>query len=139
MKPKSLYLHPEAKKHIRRPEQELQIAIFNYLRPLMVLQKYSQFMAFHVPNGGKRTSYEGYIFKAMGVMAGVTDIPFLFPGPKVVWAEVKVKGEDQTEPQRNFQARVEAFGFEYRLIEAKDASDAISQAQAILRANGVKI
>ena len=61
-----------------RKEQPSQIAIFKYLRRLMAEQNYSQFLAFHPANGGKRTEYEAMIFKEMGVMPGVADIILLF-------------------------------------------------------------
>lgn len=79
MKPKKLYTHPARKKRMARPEQRMQIAIFNFLLPRMALPMYrDQFLAFHVPNGGGRSKAEGEILKRMGVMAGVADIVMLF-------------------------------------------------------------
>lgn len=82
MKPKSLYNLPARKPVMRRPEQRMQIAIFNFLRPLMALPQYREkFLAFHVGNGGGRSKAEAGIMQTMGVMAGVADIVMLFPPP----------------------------------------------------------
>lgn len=144
-KPPSLYRHPKRKKRIRRPEQELQIAIFNFLKPLMQIQKYKQFCAFHVPNGGQRTKYEGMIFKAMGVMPGVPDICLLLPYneddpdsyPRTVWIELKAGKGDTTDNQDAFGALMEEYGFDYRVLAASDKQDAVDQMRAILREYGV--
>lgn len=149
---------------MRRPEQGLQIGIFNMLKPLMAYQKCRQFIAFHVPNGmglpkkkgrnGKWYSPQGAIFKAMGLMPGVADIILLFPEhwvpspaplrsmdrcpQTIVFVEVKALGETQREDQENFQAWVTAFGFEYVIIEAANTSDAWNQMRVILRRCGVE-
>lgn len=161
-----------------RPEQSLQIGIFNQLTPLMIHQKFSQFLCFHVGNGGWRSEAEAGIFKSMGVMPGVADIVMLFPksfldkrkltnpddwffinAPKTAFIELKFKAarkpprlkkdgtyakqrlrrEDsgQSEYQKLFQARVEALGFEYHLVEAEDLNDALKQIYKIMRDNGV--
>lgn len=59
-----------AKKRRKRPEQALQRAVFDHLRS----HAYPGVVAFHVPNGGKRTAAEGAIFKGLGVLPGVPDL-----------------------------------------------------------------
>jgi len=143
---------PSKKK--KRPEQGLQIAIFNFLCPLMIAQKYEQFIAFHVPNGGWRTPFEANLFKTMGVMPGVADIILLFPPdqtaslgdgmriaasarpPRVVFVELKFDA-DQVNTQQAFQIRVEAMGFKYILLQAKTPDDAVRQTKQILENHGV--
>lgn len=127
-----------AKKGMKRPEQILQIAIFNFLRPLMVVQKREKFIAFSIPNGGYRTPFEANIFKATGVMAGASDILFLFNGGQSVFVELKAKGGGgQTDNQKGFQESVEFLGFDYILLEAGDAREAVNKTQEILRRYGV--
>lgn len=155
MKPKSVYRPANRKPRLKRPEQGLQIAIFNQLRPLMALQKRKKFMAFHVPNGGYRTGAEANIFQSMGVMPGVADIVLLFPYSdlrscvcsRVVFIELKAykplktkeKPDDSTmqnENQKDFHESVKALGFDYRVLAAKDPADACNQMFDILREFG---
>lgn len=56
--------------------------MFKHLTPLMKLQKYKKFIAYHVPNGGGRSAVEAGILKAMGVLAGVADIEVHLPPRK---------------------------------------------------------
>lgn len=160
---KNLPLHLRARKRNKRPEQALQIGIFNQLRVLMGLQRYEQFLAFHCPNGGARTEFEGKIFKEMGVMPGAPDIILLFPErkfdpafipiktegkpywegdentyPKTVFVELKAGDKSgQNANQELFQRRAEGLGFEYHLISVLDLKDALNQIYAILMMNGV--
>lgn len=127
------------KKIKNRPEQDLQIGIFDQLKPLMIAQEYKHFLAFHVPNGGWRTKMEADIFQAMGTMAGVTDIVFLFP-EKVVFVELKFgKSGRANENQTKFESRVTALGFEYYLLAAKDLMDALEKIVGLLKLNGVPV
>lgn len=152
---------------IKKPEQRIQIAVFKTLTPLMVLQKYSQFMAFQVKNetsvAGEKGARLGKYAKDMGTMAGVSDTIFIFPArqgkhalenykmvipEKVVFVEFKAlkplktrerKPEELLElPQEKFRDRVNDLGFEYRIIAAMDENDAINQVFQLLRENGVK-
>lgn len=145
---------------MKYPEQILQISVFKALKPLMVLQKYSQFMAFQVRNesglAGSKGAILGGIAKAMGMMEGASDTIFLFSGkknpwelgnPKIVFVEfkaykpLKTKERDpeslMSEAQKTFRDRVVSLGFEYRLIAATDENDALNQTFKILRENGV--
>lgn len=176
---------PSGKAKMRRPEQVIQIGIFNHLIPLMAAQKHSEFTAFHVPNGGHRSEAEAAIFKAMGVMSGVADICILIPKkyfparedvkltlgysvtvpaatmpPKTIWIELKVKKTEppprytkdgrlmkkrarkstaQSDNQKFFAQILEAYGFEYHLLECADPSDGLNKVLDILRDNGVKV
>ena len=128
-----------AKAPIKRHEQTLQIGIFNQLYPLMKIQNYEQFVAFHVPNGGGRSSpAEAAIFKTMGVVAGVADIVFMFKGGKTVFVELKAGKAPMEDSQERFQGWCADLGFEYILMRALNVQDAVDQTFAILRANGVR-
>lgn len=52
------------------PEGELQRAVFGHIRA----RGAPGVVAFHVPNGGKRSIREAVAFKRMGVLAGVPDV-----------------------------------------------------------------
>jgi hypothetical protein len=52
------------------PEGELQRAVFGHIRH----RGAAGVVAFHVPNGGKRSIREAVAFKRMGVLAGVPDV-----------------------------------------------------------------
>lgn len=70
-------------------EDAFQISAMQYLRYC-----YPDVLAFHVPNGGKRSAREGAKFKRQGVLAGVPDILIIkqkgsFSGFAI---ELKVKG-----------------------------------------------
>ena len=157
----------KVKKKIKRPEQSVQIGIFNNLKPLMAYQKCRQFIALHIPNGGGRSEIEAAIFKAMGVMAGAADILLLFPPQdgapygKAVFAELKYlepqkppkikkdgtpykqrkrnPGAGQDPNQKQFQEWVEALGFDYHLIAVASPQKGVEAIYKILRDNGVKV
>lgn len=145
MKPKSIYTHPKRKSRMKRPEQNLQIGIMNYVRKIMQIENCSRFIAAHVPNGGHRTKSEAGIFKAMGVMAGFADIIVLVhpnevhATPTAFFVEMKAKGGDMEESQIYFEDRVTFMGFKYYLLEAEDQRDALDQFMAIMKENGVDI
>lgn len=134
---------------MKRPEQILQTEAFKILTPLMVLQKYKQFIAFQVRNetGVKNGTVLGGIAKSMGTMAGVSDTIFLFPN-KIIFVEfkaykpLKTKKRDPesllSDEQIRFRDRVTSLGFEYRIIAAKDINDMANQIYSLLRENGVK-
>lgn len=154
----SFYRNPDRKKAMQRPEQAMQIAIFNQLRPLMVLQKNKKFFAAHIPNGGYRTPAEAQIFKSMGVRAGMADIILLLPPEtdviggtgRTVFIELKAFKPPKTKPdkkpdtaklqsetQADFMGIVQTLGFDYHVLAAKDCNDAVDQMMVILQRYGV--
>lgn len=141
------------------PETAIQIGIMNFLRRIMALEDCRRFMAFHVPNGGRRGPKEAALLQDMGVMPGVADLVILMPGQKTLFIELKrqkmrstkrrmngipkyalVRGEKgvQEDVQKIFEHRVSKLGFDYRLIQATDAADGLRQVLAIMAEYGVK-
>lgn len=57
---------------------------------------------FHVPNGGYRAVKEAYKFKAIGVLAGVSDFIYMIGGQSIAIELKKGKGR-QSKPQKQFQ------------------------------------
>lgn len=145
MKPASLYLHPKAKKKMKRPEQAMQIGVATELYKLEALSKQQDFFFFHPPNGGWRSGVEAGIMKAMGTRAGVSDLFLMFPAPDpsiedgefpqpvVVIIEFKAGKGDTTDKQDDFAAMCKRFGFEWHLVAAMDIQDAVLQTLRILR------
>lgn len=72
---------------MNRPEQFLQIELFKLVKSWMVLDKYRQFIAYHVRNeievAGKKGVEIGKRAKEMGVMSGVPDITVIFPAREI--------------------------------------------------------
>jgi len=140
-----MYAHPARKKRMQRPEQRLQIAIFNFVKRVMQLEDCSRFIAAHCPNGGKRTKAEASIFKAMGVMAGFADIIVLIAPnevhkqPTTIFIEMKAKDGGMEESQIYFEDRVCAMGFKYYVLEGLSEQDALNKFIAIMLENGVDL
>ena len=59
---------------MKRPEQQLQIALLNWARLVQVGSHTLEEWLHHSPNGGGRSAVEGAIFKAMGTKAGWPDL-----------------------------------------------------------------
>ena len=94
-------------------ESQLQAAIFqhhwnNYPEERGLL--------FHVNNKAKN-AIEGNRFKAMGVIAGVSDLIYLRPGGKPLFIELKFMDGTQSPIQKDWQKKIEDAGYEY-LISA---------------------
>src|SRR5215470_11057860 len=89
----------------RRPEQEIQRAIFEHLAVRGVPGTFS----FHVPNGGWRSRVEAAILKGMGVRAGVPDV-ILIRDSEMYALEIKAAGGRLSPAQRECQERMRAAG-----------------------------
>lgn len=61
---------------MKRPEQEMHKAVVAHLN----VRSEPDVFYFHPANGGKRTTFEARLFKALGVIAGVPDLIFLKRG-----------------------------------------------------------
>jgi len=79
-------------------------------------------MIFAIPNGGWRGKATAGKLKAEGVLTGVWD---LCAPERYLWIEMKVKGGQLSEAQRDFGRRMLAAG--YRCMVAWGRDDAIAQ------------
>lgn len=61
---------------MKRPEQAIHKAVVSHLNA----RAYPNVFFFHPANGGKRTTFEARLFKALGVRAGVPDLIILHQG-----------------------------------------------------------
>src|SRR5262245_6562568 len=89
----------------RREEDAIQRAVFNHLR----YRGAPNIVAFHVPNGGKRSRLEAAIMKGLGVVAGVPDIVIIKDG-QVFMPELKTAKGRLTGAQRDMQPKLRAAG-----------------------------
>jgi hypothetical protein len=88
-----------------RPEQALQIQVVHALRWLV-----PDLVFFHPANGGKRDKREAALMKAMGVLAGASDLIFVLPEGRFGAIELKADKGRLSEEQEAFLARLEALG-----------------------------
>jgi len=77
-----------------------------------------QNIIFSVPNESK-SKKETLKKKAIGMMAGVSDLIIVRPG-EVIFVEVKTPKGTQSKSQKVFQSLVEALGFRYLLVRSLD-------------------
>ena len=75
--------------------------------------QYPHLVIYAVPNGGSRNVREAQRLKAEGVLAGVADLVVLLPQGKSLYIEMKVKGNRQTDNQKEFQKKVTTLGHTY--------------------------
>ena len=73
---------------------------------------------FAVPNGGYRTKTTAVLMKEEGQLAGVADLILLKRKGScgALLLEAKVKGNYQSETQREWQKRIEADGYIYKIF-----------------------
>ena len=89
-------------------ESTLQTACVRWFR-----YQYPYLVIYAVPNGGSRNVREAQRLKAEGVLAGVADLVVLLPQGKSLYIEMKVKGNCQTDNQKDFQKKVTILGHTY--------------------------
>ena len=89
-------------------ESQLQQMCVRYFRYV-----YPQYIIYATPNGGTRNPAEAKRLKAEGVLEGVADLTIVLPQGKSLYIEMKIKGNKQTEHQKDFQQKAEALGHTY--------------------------
>ncbi|MBQ7911858.1 MAG: VRR-NUC domain-containing protein [Clostridia bacterium] len=74
-------------------------------------------LLFAVPNGGARNRVEAAIMKGEGVLAGVSDLLFLYPSGQYHGLCIEMKAPDgrQRDSQKEWQKAVEEQGYKYIL------------------------
>ena len=103
---------------------QLQISVVDHLK----IRARPEIVWHHTPNGELRDKRTAAKLKAMGTLAGVADLTFVFPvRHPVVYLELKARGGKLTEAQCKFRDRVRALGHVY------EWTDSIDDAIRILR------
>ena len=82
--------------------------------------QYPHLIIYAVPNGGSRNVREAQRLKAERVLAGVADLVIMFPQGKSLYIEMKVKGNKQTDNQKEFQKIAETLGHTYAVCYSFD-------------------
>ena len=77
---------------------------------------------FAVPNGGRRDAVTGAKMKAEGVLAGVSDLILLKRSEEygALLIETKVKGNYQSQSQKEWQQQIEKEGYKYVVCRSLD-------------------
>ena len=105
---------------MKHQESNLQSACVRWFR-----LQYPNLVIYAVPNGGSRNVREAQRLKAEGVLAGVADLVIMLSQGKSLYIEMKVKGNCQTDNQKDFQQKVEALGYKYYVCYSFDEFKAI--------------
>lgn len=136
------YKRPAVRRHVTRPEQQLQIGVVKALAKVEALSGGEEFFFFHPANGGYRQPAEAAILKAMGVRAGVSDMFFLFPlrygkadealPASLAIIEYKAGKGDTTDNQEAFGLKMERFRIPWYVVAAENVEDATVQTFRIL-------
>jgi hypothetical protein len=95
---------------------------------------------FHVPNGEERDPRVGAKLKAMGVLPGVADLIFLWKDgrwPRVLFLELKAKGEDLSEAQEWFRDNVRSIRCYFECADTIDDALKILEKYKLLRERNV--
>lgn len=105
---------------MKHQESILQSACVRWFR-----LQYPNLVIYAVPNGGSRNVREAQRLKAEGVLAGVADLVIMLPQGKSLYIEMKVKGNKQTDNQKDFQKIAETLGYKYYVCYSFDEFKAI--------------
>jgi len=95
-------------------EAQLQAQIFQYHWNNLPTERG---LLFHV-NNKARNAIEGAKFKAMGVIAGVSDLIYLKPGGKPILIELKVDNGTQSKEQMKWELHVRLAGYKYMICRS---------------------
>jgi hypothetical protein len=98
------------------PEESLQRTIVQHL----TLRAASGVVWYHCPNGVSSSARTGARMKAMGIVAGVSDMVFLLPSGLSCFMEVKAPKGRLTPEQKVFRDRVEANGAQWAMVRTID-------------------
>jgi hypothetical protein len=95
-------------------ENQLQAQIFQFHWNNV---KTERGLLFHV-NNKARNSIEGAKFKAMGVIAGVSDLIYLKPGGLPILIELKIDKGSQSSEQKKWELLVRSAGYQYAICRS---------------------
>jgi hypothetical protein len=95
-------------------EAQLQAQIFQYHWNNLPNERG---LLFHVNNKARNT-IEGAKFKAIGVIAGVSDLIYLKPGGNLILIELKIEGGVQSKEQKKWGLQVKSAGYQYLICRS---------------------
>lgn len=103
----------------------LEAAVGDYMASLPDALKVGDWIAFHIPNEGRRGWKSQAAFKRHGGRAGVADWCFLLPDGGVLWVELKAGKSGLSKPQREFRDVCRRLGHAWELVRTVEAWDAM--------------
>ena len=104
---------------MNQTEARIQQDIFKYFHNNYCLKHHNPRMAiFSVPNESK-SKIETIRKKAMGMMAGVSDLIVVIP-EAVLFIEIKTAAGTQSPNQKDFQEIVSNLGYHYEVVRSLD-------------------
>lgn len=102
-----------------KTESKIQYEIVSWYNNTFCLKHHDpQHAIFSIPNESKDRK-ETMIKKSMGLKAGVSDLIIIRPD-SVIFVEVKTPTGSQSKKQKEFQAIVEAMGYQYLIVRGLD-------------------
>jgi hypothetical protein len=108
-------------------EDRLQAKIVTWFNNTYCLKHHNpRYLIFSVPNGGNRNKKEAMLFKATGLLSGVSDLIVVMPN-KVLFVELKTESGTQSASQIEFQLRVSELGFNYYIVRSLDEFKKLTQ------------
>jgi VRR-NUC domain len=111
----------------RRPEQEIQVALFRHI----VSRGVHGLVAFHPANGGYRTPIEAAILRSMGVTRGAPDVLLWHDGRSYAM-ELKAEDGRVTDVQHKMLNDLSATGVFTAVAHGLDEALAILQGWGLL-------
>lgn len=126
----------KGKRKVRHDEDDYQVAIVKHW-DAYARAKFGTWavkLLHHSPNGGFRTEATGARFKKMGTRRGFPDLFLMIPTSKKHGLFIELKTEDgrQSGSQKEYEKLLKEQGYEYVLLKAKDAYDAVTQFEGIV-------
>jgi len=97
-------------------------------------RKYPTALVFHIPNGGRRNKREAVALKRMGVLAGVSDVFFIYNGALIA-LEFKAGAGKESGEQQAFGKAIKRHGFHYFAV--RSATEALQAVEKTLSEQGV--
>jgi len=67
-------------------------------------------------NNNSQNAIKGSFNKAIGIVAGVSDMFYLLENGKIIWLEFKLIGGRQSDKQKQWQNVCESLGHTYKII-----------------------
>ena len=99
-------------------EDRLQMAVVQYLR----LMGDPDVIWWHTPNQGVRSKRTAGRLKAMGVLAGIPDLTFVFPGGVVAMMELKTPKGVMSKAQKALEEKCHKLGVEHAVCYSIDTA-----------------
>lgn len=106
-------------------ETSIQFACAKYLRE-------NKIMFFHVPNESDRSARNAARLVAMGMTSGVPDLCIMLKNGTMVFVELKVPPNKESDKQKRWREQATQKGFECHVLVAQSEDEAVEALSKIL-------